>query len=154
MTNSKPIIEVEDFALLNRIQILEFPISFVDNPTKPNECKRDHGLMDKLLLEKSGIVASLVRGCLEWQKKGLCPPEKVLRQSRSYMHESVGLASFLDGSENSIIYDYVDFEEVYCYYLGHCDAYGYVAMDEDRFQDELLQACRIHNISFNFYDNN
>ena len=150
LTNSKPIIEVEDFALLNRIQILEFPISFVDNPTKPNECKRDHRLMEKLLLEKSGIVASLVRGCLEWQKKGLCPPEKVLRQSRSYMHESVGLASFLEGSENSIIYDYLDFEEVYCYYLGHCDAYGYVTMDEDRFQDELLKACKMRSVSFDF----
>jgi putative DNA primase/helicase len=58
-------------ALKHRFKFVEFPISFVEKPEEPHERPRDLRLREKLLAEKEGILAWLVRGCLLWQQSGL-----------------------------------------------------------------------------------
>lgn len=84
LTNKKPKADAKDYALWSRIQLLKLAVKFVDNPSCDFERKRDKNLKEKLLSEKSGILASLVRGCLQWQEQGLCPPKKVLDDSLEY----------------------------------------------------------------------
>ena len=77
LTNSKPHAPSEDYALWKRLKLLPFAVSFVDDPREPNERKADKGLVDKLKGEAPGVLAWLVRGCLEWQRRELDPPEIV-----------------------------------------------------------------------------
>jgi hypothetical protein len=44
--------------------------------------REDRTLKDTLLAEREGILAWMVRGCLEWQKAGLAPPKAVTSCSK------------------------------------------------------------------------
>lgn len=85
LTNHKPHASSDDFALWERIRLIPFTLSFVDAPKAENEKKRDPDLTEKLKAEAPGILAWLVRGCLQWQKKKeLLPPEKVKAATQEY----------------------------------------------------------------------
>lgn len=79
-TNHVPKGLTSDFALLKRLLFLNYPLKFVDDPDPmdANQRPRDPRLPDKLASEHAGILAWLVRGCLEWQLDGgLNPPAKI-----------------------------------------------------------------------------
>jgi putative DNA primase/helicase len=95
-TNHKPKIDPHDYALWQRIMLIPFNLSFVDNPRKPNERERDKNLPEKLKAEASGILAWLTRGCLEWQKKGLNPPKVVKEATANYQKAEDIIIQFLD----------------------------------------------------------
>jgi putative DNA primase/helicase len=76
-TNDIPKAISDDFAFWQRVKVVRFLLSFVDEPRADNERLRDKSLLNKLKAESSGILAWLVRGCLEWQRIGLKPPESV-----------------------------------------------------------------------------
>jgi putative DNA primase/helicase len=52
-------------------------------------------LPSKLRAESEGILAWLVRACLEWQEKGLCPPEKVRQATADYRDEMDPIGEFI-----------------------------------------------------------
>jgi putative DNA primase/helicase len=95
LTNHRPHAAASDHALWARIHLIPFSQSFVDDPTKPNEHKRDPSLLEKLAREASGILAWLVRGCLLWQKEGLRPPKAVLAATESYRMDEDLIGNFL-----------------------------------------------------------
>ncbi len=80
LTNHKPHIASDNYALWQRVHLIPFTLSFVDEPIAKNERQTGSELSVKLKAEASGILAWLVRGCLEWQKMGLKPPE-IVRQA-------------------------------------------------------------------------
>jgi len=55
----------------------------------------DKNLQEALLDEAPGILAWTVHGCLEWQKRGLDPPESVRIATEEYRRESDPLGEFL-----------------------------------------------------------
>lgn len=88
-TNNKPIIRDQTNAIWRRIKLVEFPMDFKDNP--------DRELADKLRAEKSGILAWMVRGCLNWQQLGhLAEPDEVKDAVQEYKAEMNQLKDFLD----------------------------------------------------------
>ena len=87
MTNHKPKAESDDYALWQRLLLIPFTQSFVTRPTAANEHKADRYLPEKLHCEAAGILAWLVRGCLEWQKTGLNPPQSVRLATDEYKKE-------------------------------------------------------------------
>jgi putative DNA primase/helicase len=96
LTNNRPTASADDFALWKRIALIPFTQAFVDSPVEADEKKCDPELPEKLKLESSGILAWLVRGCLEWQKRGLKPPESVRMATQEYREEEDILTLFLD----------------------------------------------------------
>jgi putative DNA primase/helicase len=84
LTNERPVAPANDDALWERIHLIPFNIRFVDNPHGPNERKADHDLLEKLKAEASGILAWLVRGCLQFQAIGLNPPDSVRFATSEY----------------------------------------------------------------------
>lgn len=84
LTNERPAAPANDDALWERIHLIPFNIRFVDNPHGPNERKADHDLLVKLKAEASGILAWLVRGCLQFQAIGLNPPDSVRFATSEY----------------------------------------------------------------------
>jgi len=95
LTNHKPRVDPNDYALWQRIHLIEFTMSFIDNPLKPNEKKRDPHLPEKLRAEASGILAWLVRGCLKWQEQGLNPPKEVKEATAAYKENEDDIGRFI-----------------------------------------------------------
>jgi putative DNA primase/helicase len=97
MTNSKPSVSDDSFAFWERVHLIEFNLSFVDRePEKENERPADKHLREKLLKEAPGILAWLVRGCLEWQRIGLDPPDKVKDATKEYRRDEDLMGHFLE----------------------------------------------------------
>lgn len=86
LTNNLPHAPGDDFAFWQRLKLIPFLYSFVaqPDPAKPNQKQRDDQLREKLKSEASGILAWLVRGCLEWQLSGLNPPPMVTSATEEY----------------------------------------------------------------------
>ncbi len=95
LTNHKPKIDPSDYALWQRIHLIPFTLSFIDAPKTNNERKRDPNLSEKLKKEASGILAWLVRGCLEWQKHGLNPPKVIKEATSQYKTDEDDVGRFI-----------------------------------------------------------
>jgi putative DNA primase/helicase len=95
-TNDKPPGRADDYAFWKRVMVIDFPLSFVDQPRAEYERKADPHLLGKLIAEGPGILAWLVRGCLEWQRIGLAPPPEVLEQTAAYRADVDPLGDFIE----------------------------------------------------------
>lgn len=88
-TNHKPIITGEDDGIWRRLHLVPFARKFAEH-------ERDPWLESKLHEERDGILAWMVRGCLEWQRHKLKQSTSVRRESATYRKESDLLGEFLD----------------------------------------------------------
>jgi putative DNA primase/helicase len=95
LTNHCPRADASDAAFWERVFLIPFERSFVDRPTQPHEKQRDPRLLEKLKAEAPGILAWLVRGCLEWQREGLNPPAEVRAATSEYRAGEDTLGQFI-----------------------------------------------------------
>jgi putative DNA primase/helicase len=109
LANVLPHAPAHDDAFWERIKVIDFPLSFVVRKPQRDEDGNeipvvlekhqrhaDRDLVNKLKAEASGILARLVRGCIEWQKQGLNPPQKVIEDSLKYRRNEDDLQDFID----------------------------------------------------------
>jgi putative DNA primase/helicase len=61
-----------------------------------SSAQQDQRLPAKLSLEAEGILAWMVRGCMEWQEEGLNEPEKVRHATAVYREEMDLIGGFID----------------------------------------------------------
>ena len=87
--NHKPSIRNIDEAMKRRLHLIPFTV------TIPPE-RRDKLLQQKLLAEGDGILAWAVRGCLEWQRNGLKPPQRVLEATDEYFEGEDALGRWME----------------------------------------------------------
>ena len=88
-TNHKPEIRGVDEGIWRRIHLIPFDVSI------PEE-QIDKQLPAKLKSELEGILAWVVRGCIEWQKRGLDVPDDVRRATAQCRKEMDLLDEFLE----------------------------------------------------------
>jgi putative DNA primase/helicase len=98
LTNNLPHAPGDDFAFWDRLKLVPFHYSFVasPDPAKPNQKKRNEGLLDKLKGEAPGILALLVNGCLDWQRNGLSPPPIVTSATEIYRINEDVITQFVE----------------------------------------------------------
>jgi len=87
-TNHKPEIRGTDNAIWRRIRLIPWSVAI-----PPAE--QDKKLPATLRRELPGILAWIVRGCLEWRREGLRPPDEVRRATVEYRAEMDLLAGFI-----------------------------------------------------------
>ncbi|MFC1888845.1 phage/plasmid primase, P4 family [Thermodesulfobacteriota bacterium] len=87
--NHKPLVRDDSYGFWRRVRLIPFEQKFEGESD-------DKRLDEKLLDEAPGILAWAVRGCLEWQRRGLESPESVKSATEAYQAESDPLADFLD----------------------------------------------------------
>lgn len=87
--NHKPEIQSIDEAMKRRLVLVPFDVTI---PEK----ERDPELAEKLHAEAPGILAWAIKGCLEWQDIGLCPPACVLEATDEYFSEQDSIGRWLD----------------------------------------------------------
>jgi P4 family phage/plasmid primase-like protien len=82
--NHKPIIKGNDYGIWRRVRLIPFKRTF-----KPEE--RDPALLDKLKAESAHILAWMVEGCLDWQRRGLADVPATIRQATGEYQEEQDL---------------------------------------------------------------
>ena len=87
--NHKPSIRNVDEAMKRRLHMIPFTV------TIPPE-KRDGRLTEKLLLERDGILAGALEGCLLWQRAGLRRPQSVLDATDEYFEAEDAMGRWLE----------------------------------------------------------
>ena len=88
-TNNKPEITGTDDAIWDRIRLIPFEVRFEGDSV-------DHDLPRKLREESAGVLAWMVRGCLDWQANGLAAPAAVRNATEEYRTEMDAFAEFLE----------------------------------------------------------
>jgi len=97
LTNDLPHASANDYAFWERVCVIPFRLSFVNRePARDFERRADLGLFDQLKEEASGILAWLVRGCLEWRRAGLAPPPVVKEATQRYRADEDYLQDWID----------------------------------------------------------
>jgi putative DNA primase/helicase len=87
-TNSLPSINNIDHGIWRRIHAIPFNHTFTAE-------EQDKELGSKLTKELPGILNWAIKGCLDWQKQGLNPPQIVLEQVSAYKTEMDSFAQFI-----------------------------------------------------------
>lgn len=95
-TNHKPNISGTDKGIWRRLMTIPF-----EKVITPEE--RDPALDDKLAKEYAGILAWAAEGFRQWQKDGLCAPDKIARATNEYREESDIIGNFI--TENCVLGD-------------------------------------------------
>lgn len=97
MTNNLPHVPPDDQAVWDRIILLPFNQRFVENPQLPNEHQADKLLKSKLEAEKSGILAWLVMGCIQYHKTYSIAIPKAIRDAvNEYRQNEDTVGQFLE----------------------------------------------------------
>lgn len=86
--NNKPVIKDTSDGIWRRMQLVPWE---ADIPAS----QRDKALKDKLLAERDGIFAWLMRGLIDWKKHGLIEPEDVRLATSEYRDDSDTIGRFL-----------------------------------------------------------
>jgi putative DNA primase/helicase len=87
--NHKPEIKDTSQAMWERVFLIPFEAYF------PRE-KADQHMLEKLQLERPGILDWAIEGCLAWQQQGLNPPESVKAATAEYREESDVISRFVE----------------------------------------------------------
>lgn len=96
MTNTQPEAPASDKAFWYRMALIPFDISFVNrDPQEPHERRAILDLDKQIMAEASGILAWLVRGCLEWQRDGLNPPKEITEATEKYRRSEDLMADWI-----------------------------------------------------------
>jgi putative DNA primase/helicase len=137
LTNHRPRIAADDDAIWERVFLVPFTVSFVDQPVAPHQRPRDKKISEKLKKEASGILAWLVQGCLEWQEVGLQPPSKVLAATREYRQSEDTLQDFFDDCCILAPQAQVKAGELYEAYKDWCNRNGLKPLNGKSFGEKL-----------------
>jgi len=86
--NERPRVTDQSLGFWERPHLIPFNQCYADNP--------DRTLKDRLLVDGSGILAWMVRGCLSWAEQGLGKPPAVVAAVEDYRASQRPLTEFLE----------------------------------------------------------
>jgi hypothetical protein len=88
-TNHRPEVRGTDPAIWRRLKLIPFDVTIP-------EAEQDKTLPEKLRSELQGILAWVVRGCIEYQRHGLGEPDQVRDATRGYRSDMDALAAYFE----------------------------------------------------------
>jgi len=86
--NHKPDITDTTYSIWRRVKLIPFTVTIP-------KTEQDKQLLSKLRKEYPAILAWAVKGCLDWQDKGLAEPDDIINAVETYRSEQDLLADFL-----------------------------------------------------------
>jgi putative DNA primase/helicase len=123
--NHLPSITGTDDGIWRRIRLIPFTENF--------KGREDLDLGQKLAEEKEGILAWIVRGCLDWQKIGLQAPEKIHKATDDYRVSSDELAQFLGDCTQPNDRAKIKSGDLYREYVTWCNSFDYKPIHQQAF---------------------
>ena len=139
LTNHKPHIPADDPAIWQRLFLIEFNMSFVDDPKSVSERKRDPNIRQKLLSEAPGILAWLVRGFMEYHNYGLNPPDSVKINTTKYREREDILGQFINECCSKSLNSKEQAGPFYSSYKRWCESNSFTALGSRKFGERMVQ---------------
>jgi putative DNA primase/helicase len=87
--NHKPGLRSVDEAIRRRFNLLPCTVTIPEH-------ERDKELGEKLKAETAAILQWMIKGCLDWQERGLAPPDAVTAATAAYLEAQDSFSSWLD----------------------------------------------------------
>lgn len=131
--NHKPRIRDSSPAMWRRVKLVPFTVTIP-------EPERDPELRGKLLAEGPGILAWLVRGCVEWKEHGLGSCASVEQATRSYRDESNAVAEWAALACTVRTGAKAKHAELYAAFRAWCESEGEEPLGSRAFGDRLEEA--------------
>jgi putative DNA primase/helicase len=117
--NHKPTVRGTDHAIWRRIRLVPFTVTIAED-------KKDPQLLEKLLVERAGILRWAVDGCLDWQRRGgLCAPKEVVDATTSYRQEQDVVGEFVEDRCDIASHFMVTTRDLLREYRGWCETNGH-----------------------------
>lgn len=154
--NQKPDIDKLDIAIEQRLKVIHYPFTFVDNPLNDNERKINRFLKDKLS-QNDEFIKSFIGILLEYAYKNsncsnIIIPSKVKEQNSLYFDENNPVKDFLNDfcEITNDINDRIQTRELYLKYIEK----NYKQISEIKFSDMMCNLNKIEKKktkTFNYY---
>jgi len=125
VSNHRPKFNVYDYGMKRRPNAVDFNSTFVKNPTKPGEYKKDPTLFEKLTKNKDILFSWFVEGAMLYKKNPMLDvPDIIKTETENYFYELDSVSQYLEVSservkitndkkdriqQNQLFQDYVDF---------------------------------------------
>ena len=141
-TNHKPEIRGTDDGIWRRLLLIPFEAKFYDrtDPDAPIDGPfKDKLLITKLKNELPGILAWAVKGCLEWQRQGLNPPDAVREATQEYRSEMDVLGSYLEENTIKSVGATVSCASLYENYKKWCQDAGHTPYSKNKLGRRLYE---------------
>ncbi len=137
-TNHRPEVQGTDHAIWRRLALVPFTVKFWEpdrGETGPDELRVNKQLGQQLRAEAEGILAWMVRGCLDWQRDGLQVPESVRGATAEYRTEEDVVDRFIQDRCRTGGHTMVGerASNLYEAYRRWCGEEGEVALNNTRF---------------------
>jgi putative DNA primase/helicase len=97
--NDPPQVRGTDHGIWRRILMVPFEVRYVTAAEVEQGLEGppvDYGLQGRLRQELPGILAWAVRGCMDWQVDGLCPPAAVMEATAQYRAQNDVVGQFIE----------------------------------------------------------
>jgi putative DNA primase/helicase len=132
-TNHKPTIAGNDLGIWRRIRLVPFDVTIPD-------ADQDHGLAEKLRAELPGILAWMVKGCIEWRRAGrLVVPDEVRAATADYKLVMDPVATFLSDCTVPDAAATVGANDLYIAYRQWAERSGDKPIPQRHFPDALAE---------------
>jgi putative DNA primase/helicase len=128
--NHKPALRNVDEAIRRRMHMIPFTVEIA-----PKD--RDRDLSYKLRAESPGILKWAIEGCLEWQKRGLDAPDRVLATTEEYFAEQDQLGQFFEERCALDPLLFTPTKILYSTYVSWAKSNGEFALPRQRFLQQL-----------------
>jgi putative DNA primase/helicase len=128
--NHKPGLKSVDVAIRRRFNLLPFTAEI-----RPEEL--DVKLKEKLKTEWPGIMTWMVKGCLEWQERGIDPPDVVTSATDSYLEDQDTIGRWVDEYCECDPNAFTLVSELYAAWWAWADAMGEYKPNSKRFSQRL-----------------
>lgn len=94
--NELPSIPSNDGGTWRRLRVVDFPSKFVDNPSAPNEYKKDTDLNRKLKLWRSTFMSMLIEIYKDYCENGIIEPKIVKQFTKEYQKSSDAITEYIE----------------------------------------------------------
>ena len=130
--NHKPEIKDTSQAMWERVFLIPFEAYF-------SREKADQHMLEKLQLERPGILDWAIKGCLAWQQQGLNPPESVKAATAEYRAESDVVERFIE--DECVVREgqSVGATMLYDFFVGWCGSNDQSSMSQTAFGTRLAE---------------
>jgi putative DNA primase/helicase len=137
-TNHKPRIRGTDNGIWRRIRLLPFLVTFLDPENAGlDDPVKDDRLKETLATEQAGILAWIVRGCIDWQEVGLQMPAAVQAATNAYREAQDLLLGFLTDRCDFHANYTTKFGELFSAYKAWCADNGETPVSGKTFGEKL-----------------
>ncbi len=128
--NHRPGLRSVDEAIRRRFHLVPFEVTIP-------KAERDPELFAKLKAEWPGVLEWAIRGCQEWQRLGLAPPEAVTKATAAYLDAEDAIANWIGESCDRDPQGWASAAELFASWKAWADKAGEFVGSQKRFSQAL-----------------